>query len=35
MVTVTPIDAPCGATITGVDLTQPLSSGDVDAIRKA
>lgn len=34
MVTVTPIDAPCGATITGVDLTQPLSSGDVEAIRK-
>jgi taurine dioxygenase len=35
MVTVTPLDAPCGATITGVDLTAPLSDAEIAAIRAA
>lgn len=33
--TVVAQDAPCGATVTGVDLTQPLAAPQVAAIRKA
>ena len=32
---ITPSDQACGATIAGVDLTQPLSSEEVLAIREA
>jgi len=35
MITVTRIDAPCGARVEGVDLSAPLNKEDVAAIRKA
>jgi taurine dioxygenase len=34
-ITVTPLSAACGAEISGVDLTRPLSPGVVDAIKHA
>ena len=34
-ISVTPISAPCGAVVQGVDLTHALSPGQIDAIRSA